>query len=874
MQPLLHSIAGLFSAVAREGGPFLKLLSGQGAVGTGLIAVLDAVASGLDSVGQIIVALGPGVRSLAGGIATVVTEALPSIVRLVQTVVPVISSLVDSVGPALGGLVATLAPVLGQLLAAAGPALTQVLLALAPAIGAIAEATAPAADILGTVGDLLAGLIPILADLFVAVAPVATELLRLAGAFLKGLLPALEPLMPVIQQLSNDLVPVLASLAPAFEALGKSLGGALVTAAPVLAALALAAVQLVAALLRIIPPGALVGTIFAALGVQLGVALVGAVQSAVVALGALLSPVVLVVAGVAALAAGVVYAYTHFQGFRDAVDGVAKFLTTTVGPAIAAFASGVADQFSHLVEWVRQNWADISEAIGHVMTVVGDIIGVQVAAITLVWRTFGDEILNIARIVWDQIRNVVETAVRLVRDVIQIGIALINGDWGKAWDGLKDIVDAAWDFIRTSVTNALKLLKETVEVGFSAVRLAWDAVWDGLKGVVQTVLAQMVDIFLGGVSLILDGAERMFGWVPGVGGKLREAKDRFDEFRDGVNDALGGIADKTVQLDLSTRALTHEEAAARFAGEHFAWGGRVPGTGSGDTVPAWLTAGEYVFSKPAVDRIGAANLESVHQRARRGYADGGLVSLGVSLPSIAGISDSARDLLNTLAIEAIQQASRDLAAQVARATSSDASGEIRDWIDRAMQITGVGEDWREPLYRRAIWESGGRNIPQGITDVNTEQGTPAFGPMQVIEPTFNAYKVPGHEDWHNPVDSIAAAIRYIQARYGSIHEIDPPTQGYGIGGLVKAIVHAASFDRGGVLREGLNLVHNGTGAPERLVPAGPAIDYDRLARAMAREMATAVSGHGHDIVTDGRRTARAMAKHNAEALANHKVGRS
>ncbi|HEX5525171.1 MAG TPA: transglycosylase SLT domain-containing protein [Pedococcus sp.] len=55
-----------------------------------------------------------------------------------------------------------------------------------------------------------------------------------------------------------------------------------------------------------------------------------------------------------------------------------------------------------------------------------------------------------------------------------------------------------------------------------------------------------------------------------------------------------------------------------------ATGGYVPGRGNTDSVHAMLTPGEFVFSKPAVSRLGLGNLHGLHQAAR--YAAGGLVT--------------------------------------------------------------------------------------------------------------------------------------------------------------------------------------------------------------------------------------------------------
>jgi hypothetical protein len=57
-----------------------------------------------------------------------------------------------------------------------------------------------------------------------------------------------------------------------------------------------------------------------------------------------------------------------------------------------------------------------------------------------------------------------------------------------------------------------------------------------------------------------------------------------------------------------------------ITGKKFAAGGVVPGTGSGDTVPAMLTPGEFVIRKKAVGAIGVGNLQRMNK-----YASGGSV---------------------------------------------------------------------------------------------------------------------------------------------------------------------------------------------------------------------------------------------------------
>ena len=62
-----------------------------------------------------------------------------------------------------------------------------------------------------------------------------------------------------------------------------------------------------------------------------------------------------------------------------------------------------------------------------------------------------------------------------------------------------------------------------------------------------------------------------------------------------------------------------------------ATGGQVPGTGSGDTVPAMLTPGEFVLRKSVVRALGIDNLRAMNNM--QFFADGG----PVFQPQVAGL---------------------------------------------------------------------------------------------------------------------------------------------------------------------------------------------------------------------------------------------
>jgi LysM repeat protein len=103
-------------------------------------------------------------------------------------------------------------------------------------------------------------------------------------------------------------------------------------------------------------------------------------------------------------------------------------------------------------------------------------------------------------------------------------------------------------------------------------------------------------------------------------------------------------------------------------------------------------------------------------------------------------------------------------------------GQVGDWIKQAMtelQKAGVDTSKINPQDIATIiqHESGGNPNAQNNWDSNAKAGHPSIGLMQTIQPTFDSYKLPGHNNIRNPVDNIIAGVRYAIARYGSVSNV-------------------------------------------------------------------------------------------------------
>ncbi|MFC9897817.1 transglycosylase SLT domain-containing protein [Nocardia sp. NPDC127579] len=104
------------------------------------------------------------------------------------------------------------------------------------------------------------------------------------------------------------------------------------------------------------------------------------------------------------------------------------------------------------------------------------------------------------------------------------------------------------------------------------------------------------------------------------------------------------------------------------------------------------------------------------------------------------------------------------------------AGQQGQWIDEAMEVlrrNGYDTSRIDPADIAAIiqHESSGNPNAINLWDSNAAKGIPSKGLMQTIDPTFNAYSLPGHRDIWNPVDNIVAGVRYAIDRYGSVDNV-------------------------------------------------------------------------------------------------------
>lgn len=211
--------------------------------------------------------------------------------------------------------------------------------------------------------------------------------------------------------------------------------------------------------------------------------------------------------------------------------------------------------------------------------------------------------------------------------------------------------------------KSFKLLWKVLESGWGIIKRGWKALQDyyklskpaidGVRKLVVNSTATMVRAFLAFATHVVKGAAKAFGWVPGLGGKLKGAAKAMERFRKDVNDELNKITEKrNVNMRVNARGIwvNAHDPGRRIPG--LAAGGPVPAMWNGasqhyDSQPALLRVNEHVWTPEEVQDVGGHGaMLRLRAAARkgllRGYDGGGAVSRGMGLtahtPSAAGIT--------------------------------------------------------------------------------------------------------------------------------------------------------------------------------------------------------------------------------------------
>ena len=312
-------------------------------------------------------------------------------------------------------------------------------------------------------------------------------------------------------------------------------------------------------------------------------------------------------------------AVDEFESVEGAADRVGEKLTDSVANDVETGKRALTARFSGFFD-------DVFAGLG------GDVGGILDSASFLVGGPAITEQFEAFRNLLDDPRAAFDEFVGSITDRAQQIPAAIAGvlpDLGNAVGFLSTLWAGIADAARTGLSGLTSTVSDTFATVVATIASLPGRISE-LVGLTFSAAANLGRSIIDGIGSALGGAVE---WVGDVASKIGSALKRF--INEQVIDRLNRALEIEVNLPIVGKVKINPPDIPRFAA-----GGLIPGSGTGDTVPAWLTPGEFVIRRAVVDSLGVDVMSAINAGVpvalnRRRFADGGFVGPTPRTPVLA-----------------------------------------------------------------------------------------------------------------------------------------------------------------------------------------------------------------------------------------------
>lgn len=510
-----------------------------------------------------------------------------------------------------------------------------------------------------------------------------------------------------------------------------------------------------------------------------------------------LLPILAVVAGGIAAAGG---AMAFLTGVLLPVAGIIAGIIAVVAAVVAVIKNWgditdwLSEKWSAFKDWMSGLWDTISEKIQEVWNGIKDffadiweqIYNVIEGPLKFIEGTIGAVMYAIQAViytVWEVIKFALKSAWDWISDTASAIFTPVANFFSGIWNGIKDTATGIWNSIKGTLGGIWDSIKEKAMDAFSSV---WKFIKDGfnnlkdtLGGIVKGIANAIVKPIGGAVNGVINGVN----WVlDKVGSDKQFALWEVPKFARGT----GGIPKDTLGIVNDQKGSTYKEMIVPPHGKPF-----IP---EGRDVVLPLEKGTKIM--PA-NQTKSFLEELPHFASGIGDFFGGIWStvkdftgnvwdyithpskiVQIAIDKFTDLTGAfepwisvAKGAVNTVfdSVVGFVKGIFDTQSHV----NYNPSAGVEQWrtlATRALQMTGqYSEANLERLLYQMQTESGGNPNAINNWDINAINGTPSKGLMQVIDPTFRAYAMPGYDkNIYDPLSNMLASIRYAVSTYGSL----------------------------------------------------------------------------------------------------------
>ena len=281
---------------------------------------------------------------------------------------------------------------------------------------------------------------------------------------------------------------------------------------------------------------------------------------------AITGPIGLIVAAVAALAAGFVYLFNTNETFRDGVLAVWEAIKSAASVVFDAIKQVVMAAFEgikafwdkwgpEITEFFKTTWDVVKNIFDTIINAIKDVIEFLFNDIKAFWDKWGGTIQETFDEYLTLVKTAFETIFNSIYSVVKTIFGSIKSFWDKwgdeitavfkvAFDVVKRLFKGTWDNIKIVVETAIKAIQNVIQMFIKVFEGDWagawnkakeaaSTVWEGIKGIFLNTFETMKDVGKNIIQGLINGIKSMKDAV------VRAAKDVANGIGDSVKDFFG-----------------------------------------------------------------------------------------------------------------------------------------------------------------------------------------------------------------------------------------------------------------------------------------------------------------------------------------------
>lgn len=266
------------------------------------------------------------------------------------------------------------------------------------------------------------------------------------------------------------------------------------------------------------------------------VQLVAGAESSIKAFFSLLglNPWVVLIAGIAAVVAGLVWFFTQTKTGQKLWQGFTQFLSNawqglvsiaqTTWNAITQAISNAGNNIKNAWNSTKEFFSNLWQGIVSIATTVWNSFIASISPIVEAFKTLWSSLtaffstlwqgivavatpiwnvlVAVITTVWNIITTVIQTDITVISTVIQSVMTVIQVIWSAVWNVILTVAQTVWNMITTVVQTEITMISSIIQATLTIIQTVWNTIWNAIVIVAQTVWDMVVIIISTAINVV------------------------------------------------------------------------------------------------------------------------------------------------------------------------------------------------------------------------------------------------------------------------------------------------------------------------------------------------------------------------------------